>query len=404
VSDLRQLNTMVLSASSSARASLAADRRTLGVARSQVRSLTAEVGAPNSTPPACAGRPSSRPGRRRPPPRPGSTPTRPGTTRACCGTTAASACPRAGRPAPAAQGDRRRGRHRPRLHPQRARPRVKQVIDFTGLKEEPPVARSGTTTWPTSSVARPTPTGTATAAGSAAVSPPPSTARASTVSPQGQLGRAQDLGVVRLGQRRGAPGRVPEGRRPGAGRRQHLLRGLHRHLHARGRADLPGLHRRRPLRPQQGHDHRRLGRQRARPGRRRRPGPEPWPAHQPRDRPGGFRRPVGHGRDARWSARRGRCGRHQPGGRALLGQLPAGHRRRPGRPRRRPACPPDYNATCKPASDPHQAAGQGRQNQLAYYSDYGPRIDIAGPGGARKFNLPCGTGAAPPGSPTPSTT
>jgi hypothetical protein len=68
------------------------------------------------------------------------------------------------------------------------------------------------------------------------------------------------------------------------------------------------------------------------------------------------------------------------------------------------ADPPDYNATCKPASDPHQAAGQGRQNQLAYYSDYGPRIDIAGPGGARKFNLPCGTWAAPPGSPTPSTT
>ena len=59
----------------------------------------------------------------------------------------------------------------------------------------------------------------------------------------------------------------------------------------------------------------------------------------------------------------------------------------PGDPDADPPVPPNFNATCKPASDPHQAAGQGRQNQLAYYSNYGPRIDIAGPGGARKFNL-----------------
>ncbi|HEX7149127.1 MAG TPA: S8 family serine peptidase, partial [Actinomycetota bacterium] len=45
--DLRQVNTMVLSAPAAARNSLAADRRTLGVARSQVRKLAAEVGAPN---------------------------------------------------------------------------------------------------------------------------------------------------------------------------------------------------------------------------------------------------------------------------------------------------------------------------------------------------------------------
>src|SRR5918995_1850288 len=45
--DLRQVNTMVLSAPAAARSSLAADRRTLGVARSQVRKLAAEVGAPN---------------------------------------------------------------------------------------------------------------------------------------------------------------------------------------------------------------------------------------------------------------------------------------------------------------------------------------------------------------------
>ena len=45
-------------------------------------------------------------------------------------------------------------------------------------------------------------------------------------------------------------------------------------------------------------------------------------------------------------------------------------------------------ATCKPASDRHQPTGVGRQNQLAYYSNYGPRIDIAAPGGSRKFNVP----------------
>jgi hypothetical protein len=46
------------------------------------------------------------------------------------------------------------------------------------------------------------------------------------------------------------------------------------------------------------------------------------------------------------------------------------------------------DATCKPSSDAHQPTGVGRQNQLTYYSNYGPRIDVAAPGGARKFNLP----------------
>jgi lantibiotic leader peptide-processing serine protease len=59
----------------------------------------------------------------------------------------------------------------------------------------------------------------------------------------------------------------------------------------------------------------------------------------------------------------------------------------PGDPDADPPVPPDFNATCKPTSDRHHAAGPGRQNQLSYYSNYGPRIDIAGPGGARKFNL-----------------
>jgi subtilisin family serine protease len=44
-------------------------------------------------------------------------------------------------------------------------------------------------------------------------------------------------------------------------------------------------------------------------------------------------------------------------------------------------------AECKPKSDRHQPFGDQR-NQLAYYSNYGPRVDIAAPGGARKFNLP----------------
>jgi hypothetical protein len=61
---------------------------------------------------------------------------------------------------------------------------------------------------------------------------------------------------------------------------------------------------------------------------------------------------------------------------------------------------PDHlNATCKPASDPHQAAGPGRTNQLAYYSNYGPRIDLAGPGGARKVNLPFWDRGGTPGFP-----
>jgi lantibiotic leader peptide-processing serine protease len=59
----------------------------------------------------------------------------------------------------------------------------------------------------------------------------------------------------------------------------------------------------------------------------------------------------------------------------------------PGDPNADPPVAPDFNAPCKPRSDAHHAAGQGKINQLAYYSNYGPRIDLAGPGGARKFNL-----------------
>jgi len=71
----------------------------------------------------------------------------------------------------------------------------------------------------------------------------------------------------------------------------------------------------------------------------------------------------------------------------------------PGDPDADPPVPPNFNATCKPASDRHHAAGQNRLNQLAYYSNYGPRIDIAGPGGARKFNLPNYDRGGTPGFP-----
>jgi subtilisin family serine protease len=67
-------------------------------------------------------------------------------------------------------------------------------------------------------------------------------------------------------------------------------------------------------------------------------------------------------------------------------------------------CPADALAAgtftwCKPTSDRHQPVGVGRQNQLAYYSDYGPRIDVAGAGGARKFNLPLWDRGGTPGWP-----
>ncbi|MCL5023120.1 MAG: S8 family serine peptidase [Nitrospirae bacterium] len=66
------------------------------------------------------------------------------------------------------------------------------------------------------------------------------------------------------------------------------------------------------------------------------------------------------------------------------------------------SCPPgttDTNATCKPSSDLHQPFGVGRENQLAYYSNYGPRVDVAAPGGARKFNLPLSDRGGTPGFP-----
>jgi lantibiotic leader peptide-processing serine protease len=70
----------------------------------------------------------------------------------------------------------------------------------------------------------------------------------------------------------------------------------------------------------------------------------------------------------------------------------------PGDPDADPPVPPDYNATCKPLSDRHRAP-QGKKDQLSYFSSYGPRIDIAGPGGARKFNLALWDRGGTPGFP-----
>jgi subtilisin family serine protease len=54
---------------------------------------------------------------------------------------------------------------------------------------------------------------------------------------------------------------------------------------------------------------------------------------------------------------------------------------------------------CKPSSDAHQPFGVGKLNQLTYYSNYGPRITVAGPGGARKFNVPAADRGGTPGWP-----
>lgn len=56
-------------------------------------------------------------------------------------------------------------------------------------------------------------------------------------------------------------------------------------------------------------------------------------------------------------------------------------------------------ATCKPEDDPHQPFGAGEENQLAYYSNYGPRIDLVAPGGSRMFNLPLWDRGGTPGFP-----
>ena len=125
-------------------------------------------------------------------------------------------------------------------------------------------------------------------------------------------------------------------------------------------------------------------------GRGRRPDPQPRRDHHPGTPPEDFVDPFGQitlpgGAPGYVDvAATGRVN-------VLLGQLPAGTIGDD----LAPDVPPDFNATCKPTSDRHHAAGPGRQNQLTYYSNFGPRIDIAGPGGARKFNPNFDRGGTP---------
>ena len=57
------------------------------------------------------------------------------------------------------------------------------------------------------------------------------------------------------------------------------------------------------------------------------------------------------------------------------------------------------DTTCKPQADPHQPFGTTQEDQLAYYSNYASRIDVAAPGGARKYNLPLWDRGGTPGFP-----
>ena len=127
----------------------------------------------------------------------------------------------------------------------------------------------------------------------------------------------------------------------------------------------------------EGHDHRRRRRQRARPGQRQRQGRDPRPADDARHGAADFERPVrplrGPGRDPG----RRRRGVDRQRRERVLGAAAAA----PPAERHQLRLQADHRTrTSRPAS--------GGQDQLAYYSNYGPRIDVAAPGGARKFNLP----------------
>jgi subtilisin family serine protease len=407
VRDLKQVNTMVVSAPASVRTSLAADRRALGVARGGVRKLTVEdpTSAPNLSRPGTLGATRLR-------------------AKAPAAATASGINPDPAWDYKGLLWDYRRiglpkgwkttaGSSKVTVgvadtgldftHSELG-PKVKQVIDFAGLEDPPGICKEAfgvsdedlaaefggpvTTDW----------IGHGSWIGGRIAAALNGTG-INGIAPQGQPGRAEDLPVVWLGQRRRAPVGVRDRRRHGPGHRQHLLRRVPGHLHPRGGAHLPGLHRRGRLRPQQGHDHRRLGRQRTRPRRRRRPDSQPRRGNRSRDPARGLRGPFGQ--------------ITLPGGApgyvdvAATGRVnvpssascPPGTIGDPGDPDADPPVPPDFNATCKPTSDRHQAAGPNTTNQLTYYSNFGPRIDIAAPGGARKFNLPNWDRGGTPGFP-----
>ena len=144
--------------------------------------------------------------------------------------------------------------------------------------------------------------------------------------------------------------------------------------------DLPGVRQDRAVRAAQGHAHRRRGRQRARANRRRGPRAEP---RQPRP----FRATPSTDLYGLYETPGGIPGVVDVSATNNVVAAPSAH------------CPPGTtgdtpDAYAQPGSDLpvkdnlHQPTGVGRQNQLAYYSNYGPRIDVAAPGGAREFNIP----------------
>jgi hypothetical protein len=257
--DLPQAKTIVVDAPAAARTSLAADRRTLGVARDRLRRLPIDRSARNLADPGLRGATQLK-------------------AKAPAAAKASGINPDPAFDYKGLLWDYRRiglpkgwkttaGSRKVTVgvadtgldftHRELA-PKVKRVIDFTASRTRPSARTSSppspTPTWPPSSAGPRRPTGTATGPGSAAASPPPSTAPASTDRAQGQPGRPQDLPVVRLGLRLEHPGRVHHRRQPRAGHRQPSPSAATTDISdPRGQdAVLPGLYGTRGLRPQQG--------------------------------------------------------------------------------------------------------------------------------------------------------
>jgi lantibiotic leader peptide-processing serine protease len=392
VSDLRQVNTMVVRAPESARSSLAADRRTVGVARSQVLKLAAEVGAPNLDNPGLRGATRLR-------------------ARAPAATTAAGINPDPAWDYKGLLWDYRRiglpqgwkttaGSSKVTVavadtgldftHSELA-PRVKQVIDFTGL-EDPPICKTafgvgdedlaaefggpattdwnGHGSWIGGRIA-----GALNGTGINGIAPKVNLVALKISQWCGSANddtlltaflTAADLGVdvVNISFGGFTDISTPEG----ALTYQAFIDTV---AYARSKGTI--------IVASAGNEHVRVGAG----GRILSHGATTTPGTPPED----FVDPFGQVQ--------------LPGGtpgvvdvaatnRVVVpssASCPPGTIGDPGDPDADPPVPPDFNATCKPTSDRHHAAGQGRQNQLSYYSSYGPRIDIAGPGGARKFNL-----------------
>jgi hypothetical protein len=69
-----------------------------------------------------------------------------------------------------------------------------------------------------------------------------------------------------------------------------------------------------------------------------------------------------------------------------------------------PPVAPKFNATCKPITDRHQAAGQARRTSWPTTPTTAPGSTSPARAGPASSTWPTSTGAAPPGSPTPPRT